>query len=75
MWLTEELAKSKEKGAGHTIVFQHIPWFWKTPGINLTQINQKKTKKYFYIWNSVNKIKDNQIFVRGHGNYPEARGS
>jgi hypothetical protein len=47
VWLTEELAKSKEKGAGHTIVFQHIPWFWKTPGINLTQKKQKKQKNIF----------------------------
>lgn len=31
VWLTEQLELSKQKGAVHTVVFQHIPWFLKDP--------------------------------------------
>jgi hypothetical protein len=41
VWLAEQLAKSKEKGAAHTVVFQHIPWFLKTPGITLKKAKTK----------------------------------
>ena len=30
-WLDAQLALSREKKAVHTLVFQHIPWFVKTP--------------------------------------------
>ena len=52
-WLDRTLLRAKEKGAKHTMVFQHIPWFVKDPGeakfyFNVELDLRKRMLKKFY---------------------------
>ena len=52
-WIDAHLTKSKDLGAVHTVVFQHIPWFLKTPDedkkyFNIEVQQREKMLKKFY---------------------------
>ena len=52
-WLDRTLLRAKEKGAKHTMVFQHIPWFVKDPDeakfyFNVELDLRKRMLKKFY---------------------------
>ena len=55
-WLEEQLIKSKEVGASHVVIFQHIPWFIK---------DWDEDKQYFNIEKDLRVAKLDQLNKAG----------